>query len=149
MGVNTNNLESKFNKPITCLHPAHPICIEPGTSLKRALALMQDEHVGCLLIAKDYKLHGIITERDFTMKVFALEVNLEEQTVDEFMTPDPEVLHQKDPVIYAINRMNIGGYRHIPLMDDYERPLGIISVKDLITFVAENSADLFSSESST
>ena len=39
--------------------------------------------------------------------------------------------------------MNIGGYRHIPLLDDYDRPLGIISVKDLITFVAEQFSDFF------
>jgi len=143
MGAHLIEVQATFNKPIADLHPAHPICVEPGTSLKEALLVMQDEHVGCLLITKDYVLKGIITERDFTMRVFCDGVNLETQPVDDFMTKDPEVLHEKDPILYAINRMNIGGYRHIPLLDDYDRPLGIISVKDLITFVAEQFSDLF------
>ena len=143
MGSNSKDAQTTFNKPISVLQPAHPICVEPGTSLEEALRVMQDEHVGCLLITKEYVLKGIITERDFTMDVFCDGVNLKEQTVDEFMTADPEVLHQNDPVLYAVNRMNSGGYRNIPILDDYDRPLGIISVKDLITFVAEHFSNLF------
>ena len=86
MGSNSKDAEATFNKPIADLHPSHPTCVEPGTSLKNALALMQKEHVGCLLIVKDYVLKGIITERDFTMNVFCEGVNLEEQTVDEQRT---------------------------------------------------------------
>ena len=53
----------------------------------------------------------------------------------ELMTPNPEVLHPDDPIVYALHRMSVGGYRHVPLVDDGGRPVGMLSVKDIVHYV--------------
>jgi len=53
------------------------------------------------------------------------------------MTPSPETLRTKDPVAYALNKMSVGGFRHVPLVDDAGRPVGIVSAGDLVDFLVE------------
>jgi CBS domain-containing protein len=51
------------------------------------------------------------------------------------MTPDPETLELDDPIVWALNRMSVGGYRHVPLVDRDGRPVGILSVKDIVHYI--------------
>jgi CBS-domain-containing membrane protein len=57
------------------------------------------------------------------------------ERVARFMTPDPETLQLDDPIVWALNRMSVGGYRHVPLVDDEGRPVGILSVKDIVHYI--------------
>jgi CBS domain-containing protein len=51
------------------------------------------------------------------------------------MTPNPESLTDDDQILYALNRMTIGGYRHIPLTDLEGHLTGVISVKDIVEYL--------------
>ena len=42
-----------------------------------------------------------------------------------------------DPIVYALNRMGFGGFRHIPLVDDEGYPVGSVSVQFLLRYVVE------------
>jgi CBS domain-containing protein len=53
------------------------------------------------------------------------------------MTPAPEALRTKDPVAYAINKMSVGRFRHVPIVDDAGRPAGILSARDVLDFIVE------------
>jgi predicted transcriptional regulator len=55
--------------------------------------------------------------------------------VSRLMTPDPETLELDDPIVWALNRMSVGGYRHVPLVDREDRPVGILSVKDIVHYI--------------
>ena len=57
-------------------------------------------------------------------------------TMGEVMTPNPEALVLGDRVCYAINRMNGAGYRTIPLVDAERRPIGIVTVNDVVRWLA-------------
>ena len=37
--------------------------------------------------------------------------------IREVMTPDPEALSPDDPIVFALNKMSVGGFRHVPLVD--------------------------------
>jgi CBS domain-containing protein len=54
------------------------------------------------------------------------------------MTPDPVVVHPKDPIRVALRRMEEGGYRHLPVVDDRGYPLGILSVKRIVHYLVEH-----------
>ena len=58
-------------------------------------------------------------------------------TVEEFMTADPEYLSPEDPLAYALNKMHIGGFRHVPVVDDELHPQGLISITDIISTIAD------------
>ena len=62
------------------------------------------------------RLVGIFTDRDAVVK--AAGKPLEAFRVRDFMTPDPVVLRHDDPIAVAIHKMAVGGFRHIPIVED-------------------------------
>jgi CBS domain-containing protein len=53
------------------------------------------------------------------------------------MTSDPETLRPDDRIAWALNLMHMGGYRHVPLTDEAGRPVGVVSVKDIVDFIVD------------
>jgi CBS domain-containing protein len=53
------------------------------------------------------------------------------------MTADPATLGIDDAIVYALNKMGVGGFRHVPLVDDDKRPVGIISVRHIVRYVVD------------
>ena len=51
------------------------------------------------------------------------------------MTPDPECLTPHDPIAFALNRMVVGGYRHVPLVTADGSPVGILPMRDVIAYI--------------
>jgi CBS domain-containing protein len=123
--------------PIKMIPVLPPIVVERGSYVLDAAKLMQEEHVGCVLVVKKGKLDGIFTERDILMKVFGSGKDFSKAKVEEVMTPDPETLEPDDILAYALNYMHVGGYRHVPVVDDRQHPVGIVSVKNIVDYLAD------------
>jgi CBS domain-containing protein len=131
-------LDDRFlREPISVLQPPSPVCAERGTSVADVVRQMQDHHIGCVLIVEEGKLSGIFTERDLLAEVFGSKLDSETTSVDRFMTVNPETLKPSDSIVFALNKMSLGGFRHIPLLDDESRPVGVISVKDIVDYIAD------------
>jgi len=126
-----------INDPISKIGLTKPPIVEVGTSLSNALKLLQKEQKNCLLIVRDESLVGILTERDILLKVTGKGYDLAIVTVDEFMTNDPEYLNPEDPLAYALNKMHVGGFRHVPILNDLGAPIGLISISDIISTIAD------------
>lgn len=110
-----------------------PLVIAPGATCAAAVDQMQHAGVGCLLVEDgDGLLRGILSERDLVLKLS--ERPLDSVPVAEVMTPDPVVLRVDDSVAVAINKMAVGGFRHIPLVED-GRATGIVSARDLFHYI--------------
>jgi CBS domain-containing protein len=123
-----------IREPIRSLRPPRPLSLPPAASIADAIATMREHRVGCLLVVEQDRLIGIITERDLLLK---LEEGNLTRPVRELMTHDPEVLTLDDPIVYALNKMRVGGFRHVPLVDETRRPVGIVSVKDIIDYIVD------------
>jgi CBS domain-containing protein len=98
---------------------------------------MNESGVGCVLVEDNGRLCGIFTERDVLTKVVGQPVDLDREPVERFMTPDPECLSPDDRVSYALNKMAVGGFRHIPLVDDEGRPAGVVSMRNIVDYMVE------------
>jgi CBS domain-containing protein len=105
-----------------------PIEVSPDTPLDVAIARMHEAETDCVLVVADERLVGIFTDRDAVVK--AAGKRLESFHVRDFMTPDPVVLRHDDPIAVAIHKMAIGGFRHIPIVED-GRPTGVITARDV------------------
>lgn len=114
-----------------------PLCVDPNISLKEAANLMQDKHIGSLLVVEDEKLVGILTERDFLMKVTAIVEDLENTVVEQVMTYHPFTLNGNDGIKLAMLEMNKNQFRHVPVVDENEKPLFVVSIKDLMDFILD------------
>jgi CBS domain-containing protein len=121
-------------RPIRSLkYPRNPVSVPPGEPAKNALDLMASKNLGAVLVVDQGKLVGIFSERDALRK--GLYAKGGERPVREFMTPNPDCLTPDDPIAFAMNRMGVGGYRHVPLVDNERRPVGMLVMRDVVRYI--------------
>jgi CBS domain-containing protein len=126
-------------EPIRNLHRrAGCVAVPPGTTIGEAARTMKAHRVGCVLVEERGKLIGIFTERDILTKLVGTGYDPGSATIDGAMTSNPETLTPDDPIAFALQRMSVGGFRHIPLVEGSGRPVGILSVKDIVDYLAEH-----------
>jgi len=113
-----------------------PLVIDADATVVAAVNAMNEHHTGCVLVQKHGKLAGIFTERDALRKVLFREGNASWK-VDAVMTRNPETLPPTASVAYALNKMSVDGYRHIPITDHQGKAIGVVSIKDIVNFVVE------------
>jgi CBS domain-containing protein len=111
-----------------------PLIVDPETDVAEAIAEMHDAGADCVLVVSAERLVGIFTDRDAVVKLAGLP--LDGLVVRDYMTPDPVVLRHDDPIAVAIHKMAIGGFRHIPILQD-GRPTGVVSARDVFHHLAE------------
>jgi CBS domain-containing protein len=112
-----------------------PLVVSPTMPLREVLRLMVDNKVGCLLVVEKGVLAGIFSERDVLLKVGEDAAKLGERPVSEFMTANVQSLPPTAKIAFAVHRMDQGGYRHVPVVNEAGEPLGIFSVRDILTYV--------------
>ena len=127
-----------LHQPIRALATLRPaICVAPDTTVRGAIERMNKNGTGCVLVEKAQRLVGIFTERDVLTKVVGFPLDLDRVTVERVMTHDPECLSPDDRAAYALNKMSVGGFRHIPLVDDNGRPVGVVSMRNVVDYIAD------------
>ena len=126
-----------LNDPISVLELQETVVISGDTAVKEAIDLMKAKRVGCLLVEENGRLSGIFTERDVVRKIVGHGWDHAKLKVKDFMTSDPDVLHFDDPIVFALNRMSVGGYRHVPIVGDNHEPLAFVSVRDIVNYIAD------------
>ena len=110
-----------------------PVTIPIDGKLGLALDRMVEHGVGALLVVdSDGKLVGILTERDYLKKVVGIVKDYAHQPLRDYMTLDPETVGPDDLLGLVMQKMDIGGYRHLPVVEEDGRPVGLISVRDVI-----------------
>jgi CBS domain-containing protein len=121
------------------LWPKSPSTVSPDTSVGDVLRKMVDERIGCVMVLDKGKLAGIFSERDALMKLNTDAPKFLKRPISQFMTPDPVTLETNDKIAYALHKMNVGGYRHIPIL--FEGKLaGVISIRDILRYLTERIA---------
>ena len=134
------SLELSRNLRVECvsrLQPAPPLSIEDHNPISTAIDAMRREKTGCLLVTRVGKLVGIFTERDLLTRVLATDLPLS-VPMAECLTADPVKVSPQDSIQTAIERMERGGYRHLPVVDEMNRPVGILSAQRVVHYLAEH-----------
>ncbi|HLI80935.1 MAG TPA: CBS domain-containing protein [Candidatus Binataceae bacterium] len=112
------------------------LILDEQTPLEDALREMREHRQGCVLVTRDGKLSGIFTERDVLMKVVGTNIDLARTPIRPYMTRDPVRLPEDAIVAYALNKMCLEGFRHVPLTDADGRPVGVVSMRDIIEYLS-------------
>jgi CBS domain-containing protein len=133
-------MELARNLKIECvsrLQATPPLRLAPNDTVAEAVALMRQHGVGCVLVCERERLVGVFTERDLMRRVLAAGRPLALQLSD-CMTPAPVVVCPREPIGAAVRRMEEGGYRHLPVVNALGQPLGVLSVKRIVHYLAEH-----------
>lgn len=120
------------------LDPVQRAPLEADSPITDAISRMRDEKVCSLLVAdQEGRLVGILTVRDLIRTVLGGEEGLNTALVRDVMTPDPETLKPGHLLAYALHRMAVGDYRHLPLTSEDGRPVGLISSRHIIRYIVD------------
>ena len=122
---------------VSRLTPTAPWHVRPQQTVAEAVDVMRQQRVGCVLVCNERRLVGILTERDLMRRVLAAGKPLT-LPVNDCMTPNPVSVHTKDPISTAVRRMDEGGYRHLPVVDEGGRPVGVLSAKRIVHYLVEH-----------
>jgi CBS domain-containing protein len=139
-------LETDFRKlqgallddTVRLLAPSQPLCFTPDHSVARAIeAMVQNRRAAVVVVDDTGRLIGIFTERDVLTRVVGAGRAARDTLLRDVMTADPESLTSDDRICHAINRMHAGGFRSLPIVDEGHRAIGIITVNDVVRWLAE------------
>jgi CBS domain-containing protein len=118
-----------------------PVTVPPGTSLADCLAAIRRTGTGDSVFVVDGsgRLAGVLTERDIFGRLAGEDVAAIDlsQPVETLMTTKPHHLHLDETVRAAIELMQTGRYRNVPLLDDDDILQGVVRPQDILRYLAE------------
>ncbi len=106
------------------------ITVEFRETVKNAAEKMAKKNIGCLVITKDKKPYGMLTERDLLKKVLAVQKNNEEVKVEDVMHVPLTTVNQDISIIKACELLQQKSFRRLPVTKD-GKLIGIVTETDL------------------
>ncbi len=138
--------EAEVNTPVTQLlqqKGKEIVTISPQASVFEAIQLMDSKNIGSLVVLNAHgKLAGIFAERDCFRKVILADKSPREVSVKAAMTKKVIYASPDNTVDECMALMTEKRIRHLPVIDSHEKILGIISIGDLVKFVATEQTAL-------
>jgi CBS domain-containing protein len=111
--------------------------LPPHAHVSRAVQLMHDAGVGCVLVIADQRLAGLFGERDLLRAYLRLGPALGATALAQVMTPQPYTVTPAMTVEQALVQCTDRRIRHLPVVED-GRLLGLVSIGDLVRFVVKD-----------
>jgi CBS domain-containing protein len=115
------------------------IIVAPTATVAEAATVMGERHVGSTLVLEGERLVGIFTERDI-VRALSQDFDAPSHPLSHWMTRDPQTITPDVTLEEALDIMLKGGFRHLPVMEG-DRPLGVISMRDISRVTAERSGE--------
>ncbi len=132
-GVSRAELRTEL---VRVLARPEPRTVATGVPLAEALGVMREGRGEAVVICDGRRLRGILTERDVLLRVLGHNLDLS-RPVDDFMTAEPDTLRPDATLLEAMQMMERGGYRNVPLVDEDGDLVGLLRQQDLLEYVAE------------
>jgi CBS domain-containing protein len=121
------------------LWPKSPSTVPPDMPIGQVLKKMIGETIGCVTVVDGDQLVGIFSERDALMKINVDAAKFADRPISQFMTPHPVTLETSDKIAFALHKMDVGHYRHLPILFN-GKLAGVISIRDILRYLTERIA---------
>jgi CBS domain-containing protein len=138
-GVVARRVPHLTDERLRVLSRHDPVIVSPGTSLAECLAAIQRRGIGDSVFVCDPggRLLGVLTERDIFGRIVGGDVDLA-QPVERLMTTEPRTLDLDQTILDAIELMQTGRYRNVPIVDGDGSLVGVVRQNDIIRYLAES-----------
>jgi CBS domain-containing protein len=114
------------------------VSIAPDAAVAQAVDLMTERGIGALLVMDDGLLRGIVTERDYTRKIVAGGMSIEDSRVADIMTVEVYTTGIEQNIDECMMLMTEKRIRHLPVVDG-DKVLGVISIGDLMKAIISDN----------
>ena len=106
--------------------------VVPDTPVYQALQLMSDKNCGAVLVLKNEKLVGILSERDYARKVILKGKSSKDTPVEEIMSSKVVCILPTRTIDHCMALMTDKRVRHLPVMEEEGTLVGLISIGDVV-----------------
>lgn len=121
------------NRPISSIVAKQTVVsASKNTSVLEAATLMEQRKVSAIMVVENDKLVGLFTERDALYRVLAKGVDPAKTTLADVMTSNLSTIAPSRPLGHALHMMYDYGFRHVPVVDENGKPLGMVSARDAL-----------------
>lgn len=112
--------------------------VQWGEPVQVAAHRMHSRNVGCLVVVDSEQLPiGIVTDRDLAVRVVSQGRDAAKTKVGDVMTSAPRTIHHDVEIEEAIRLMRTGPFRRLPVVDDYGKVVGLLSLDDIVQMLSE------------
>ncbi|MEV7994959.1 CBS domain-containing protein [Streptomyces sp. NPDC086077] len=108
-----------------------PVTVEPQTSVTAVARMMRDENIGAVLVTEGERLRGLVSDRDLVVRAMAEGGDPNNTTVADACSADLVTVGPDDDLRIAVEVMREHSVRRVPVVDEGQHPLGIVSIGDL------------------
>ena len=108
--------------------------IGPDETVFRAIELMSEKQIGCLIVLSGGQLAGIVSERDYARKVILMGRSSQQTRVREIMTSPVQFVTPEKTVAESMRIMTNRRVRHLPVLEG-DNVIGMLSIGDLVNWV--------------
>ncbi len=115
-----------------------PVIVQPETALQEVLRKMREQSVGAVVIQEGRHLTGIFTERDFLYRIALRDLDLQQTPVQTAMTASPVTVNLSHSLAFALREMALGRYRHLPVVNDQNHCVGILSADGILRYLIDH-----------
>lgn len=114
----------------------------PGDSVVEAARAMDEMNVGVIPVCDGEKLVGMVTDRDIVVRGVAQQGELRNLKLADVMSANVRCAHEQDDVDQVLGEMADAQIRRLPVVDDAQRLVGIVSLGDIAAKDPEDEVDL-------
>ncbi|GIW80825.1 MAG: inosine-5-monophosphate dehydrogenase [Gemmatales bacterium] len=114
----------------------HVETISPHGTVLDAAIQMKENNIGALVVMENDRVCGIISERDILLQVVAAQRDPAATRVGEVMTREVCCATPQTSLEEAQVAMKDRRIRHLPVVDEHEKIVGVVSIGDLNAQVA-------------
>jgi CBS domain-containing protein len=122
--ITINQILAEKKKPLTT--------VAPWDTVMTAVQLMRERDIGAVMVVENKRLIGMFTERDCLHKISSVGLDPRDMKVREVMSSRVRFVTPEMGVTQCLALMTERFFRHLPVLDEQENILGIVSIGDLV-----------------
>ena len=103
---------------------------------------MEQNHIGCLIVKREGKLCGILTDRDIALRVTGAKRDADKTTVKDVMSPDPIRVSVDKDLHHLTALMHAYHVRRVPIVNGFDTTLGLVTMDDVIAELGSDISEI-------